>query len=48
MKRVIAAIVAIVALVAISGCETVKGVGKDVKKAGEAIEKSVHIGHIGP
>ena len=27
-------------LVAVAGCNTVKGVGKDVQKAGEAIEKS--------
>ena len=40
MKKVIALIFAMVTLVAFSGCETVKGVGKDVQKAGDAIEKS--------
>ncbi len=28
-------------LLAISACNTVKGIGKDIKKGGEAIEKSV-------
>lgn len=28
-------------LLAISACNTVKGIGKDVKKGGEAIEKAV-------
>lgn len=28
-------------LLAVSGCNTLQGIGKDVEKAGEAIQKSV-------
>ena len=42
MKKLIAVLFALVTVVAFSGCETVKGVGKDVKKAGDAIEKSAN------
>ncbi len=37
MRRVIVMIVAVAAL---AGCNTVAGVGKDIEKAGEAIQKS--------
>jgi len=37
MKR---AITLIVAMLVLAGCNTVAGVGKDVEKAGEAIQKS--------
>jgi entericidin B len=37
MKR---AITLIVAMMVLAGCNTVAGVGKDVEKAGEAIQKS--------
>jgi entericidin B len=37
MKRVITLIVAMLVL---AGCNTVAGVGKDVERAGEAIQKS--------
>lgn len=42
MKRVITIlyIFAIITTMA-TGCETVKGVGKDVEKAGQAIKRSV-------
>ena len=32
--------VAFVMLLALSACNTVEGIGKDIKKGGEAIEKS--------
>ncbi len=37
MKRVMMMIVAVTVL---AGCNTVAGVGKDIEKAGEAIQKS--------
>jgi len=37
MKRVIMLTIAVLVL---AGCNTVAGVGKDVEKAGEAIQKS--------
>ncbi|MBY0266108.1 MAG: entericidin A/B family lipoprotein [Burkholderiales bacterium] len=37
MKR---AITLIVAMMVLAGCNTVAGVGKDVERAGEAIQKS--------
>ena len=30
----------LIAIVALAGCNTMEGVGKDVKKGGEAIEKA--------
>ena len=30
----------LLAVMAVSGCNTVEGVGKDIKKGGEAIEKA--------
>jgi len=40
MKKVIAILFIAVIIVVASGCETVKGVGKDVENAGRAIKKS--------
>ena len=40
MKKIIAIACAIL-LATLTGCNTVKGVGQDVQKAGSAIEKSV-------
>jgi entericidin B len=40
MKRLIALSVILGILSVLCGCNTVKGVGKDVEKAGEAIQKS--------
>jgi len=40
MKKVIAILFIAVMIVVASGCETVKGVGKDVENAGRAIKKS--------
>ena len=40
MKKVLYAGMVIASLIVFSGCEPVKGVGKDVQKAGHAIEKA--------
>ncbi|MCZ4303559.1 entericidin A/B family lipoprotein [Zoogloeaceae bacterium G21618-S1] len=40
MKRLIALIVAVMALVSLSACNTVRGVGQDIEKGGEAIQKA--------
>ena len=40
MTRMIGLLLALGLLAVIYGCETVKGVGRDVEKAGEAIQKS--------
>ncbi|MRR07675.1 MAG: entericidin A/B family lipoprotein [Deltaproteobacteria bacterium] len=43
MKRKIAAVTAVALFVCmwlVSGCHTVKGVGEDIQKGGEAIERS--------
>jgi len=36
----IAIVLIVMCLAAMSGCNTVEGMGKDIKKAGESIEKS--------
>ena len=40
MKK-FASLIALACLFALAGCNTVKGVGQDVQKAGSAIEKAV-------
>lgn len=41
MKKITIAVIGIIFLLfSIQGCNTVKGVGKDIEKAGEAIQKS--------
>ena len=40
MKRVIAFFFMTVSLVVLSGCETAKGLGKDLSKLGDSIEKA--------
>ena len=42
MKKLLYAVMVIASLIVFSGCETVKGVGKDVQKAGDAIEKAAN------
>ncbi|MCG2582999.1 entericidin A/B family lipoprotein [Massilia sp. TS11] len=37
MKKITAILIALFVL---AGCNTVQGIGKDVKKAGEAVEKA--------
>ncbi|MBK1616027.1 entericidin [Rubrivivax gelatinosus] len=38
MKRSFAALLACLAVFVLGGCNTVKGVGQDIQKAGEVIE----------
>ena len=38
---VLAAIVAAVVSMSMTGCHTVKGIGQDIEKGGEAIQKAV-------
>ncbi|MEZ5626796.1 entericidin A/B family lipoprotein [Denitromonas sp.] len=40
MKRLIALIVAVMAVGSLSACNTVRGVGQDIEKGGEAIQKA--------
>lgn len=40
LQRLIFALTAFVAVFALSGCNTVQGIGKDLKQGGEAIEKA--------
>ncbi len=40
MIRILSILAALAAAFALSGCNTVEGVGKDIKKGGEAIEKA--------
>ncbi|MCB1938958.1 MAG: entericidin A/B family lipoprotein [Rhodocyclaceae bacterium] len=41
MNRWTAFVLAAVALVSLSACNTVHGVGKDIEKGGEAIQRAV-------
>ncbi len=38
MKRMIAGILFIASAMAITGCETMRGAGKDIEKGGDAIQ----------
>lgn len=38
MKKLLSLLVAVVAL---AGCNTIQGIGKDIEKGGEAIQKAV-------
>ena len=40
MKKLILAIVSVIAVIGLSACNTVKGVGKDIEQGGEAIQKA--------
>ena len=40
LVRLLVSWLIVVCVVALAGCNTVKGVGKDVSKTGEAIEKA--------
>ena len=40
MKKVMLAGLALLIVVGAAGCNTVRGIGKDIKKGGEAIEKA--------
>ncbi|WP_079433669.1 entericidin A/B family lipoprotein [Zoogloea sp. LCSB751] len=39
--RKFAALVGVFVVVLLSGCNTVQGIGKDIEKGGEAIQKAV-------
>ncbi len=39
-RRILAMTVALALAVAVTGCNTIEGVGKDVKATGEAVEKA--------
>jgi predicted small secreted protein len=41
-KKIMMLVLVCLGLLTLWGCNTVAGVGKDVKKAGEAIERSTH------
>jgi predicted small secreted protein len=40
MKKSIFALLTLVMLIAASGCNTVQGIGKDIEKGGEAIQRA--------
>ena len=40
MKRVVAMALLVMVLAALSGCETMKGLGKDIENLGESMQKS--------
>jgi entericidin B len=40
MKKVIAALFAVAALPVLAACNTIEGVGKDVKAGGQAVEET--------
>ncbi len=40
MRKVLVVMVLVALALGSAGCETVKGVGRDMEKAGEAIQKS--------
>ena len=42
MKKTFALMIAVLALVALTGCNTVKGVGQDVQRAGGALERAAN------
>lgn len=39
MKKIVAALFAVALIPALSACNTIKGIGKDVKAGGEAVEE---------
>ena len=42
MKRLVPSLFLLLACVLLCACNTVEGIGKDVKKAGETIEDAAH------
>ncbi|MBX3179186.1 MAG: entericidin A/B family lipoprotein [Candidatus Hydrogenedentes bacterium] len=40
INRAVLATLAVLVVLSVTGCNTVRGVGKDIKKGGEAIEKA--------
>ena len=42
MKKITAILIALSAVFALAGCNTVKGVGQDVQRAGGALERAAN------
>jgi entericidin B len=42
MKKILALLLGFATAISVVGCNTVEGIGKDVKQGGEAIEKSAN------
>jgi entericidin B len=40
MKKAIVLLLAVAGLISATGCNTVQGIGKDIEKGGEAIQRS--------
>ena len=40
MKKVVLALLTVTTLLGLSACNTVQGIGKDIEKGGEAIQRS--------
>ncbi|NHC06172.1 entericidin B [Azonexus fungiphilus] len=40
MKKVVFALLTVTTLLGLSACNTVQGIGKDIEKGGEAIQRS--------
>ncbi len=40
MKKIAMTLIAILCLIALAGCNTVSGVGRDVESAGHAVERA--------
>ena len=40
MKRMLLVVLAVVATCSLTACNTIRGVGKDIEKGGQAIEKA--------
>lgn len=41
MRRLTSVLVVLMAVIVLNGCETIKGAGRDITNAGEAIEDAV-------
>lgn len=40
MKKTVLTLLAVMVVLSVTGCNTLRGVGKDIKKGGEAIERA--------
>jgi entericidin B len=40
MRKLVGAISSLVLILTLTGCNTIEGMGKDLEKAGEAVQKS--------
>lgn len=40
MKKIVTALLVIASLAAVSACNTMQGIGKDIERGGQAIEKA--------